>query len=100
MARLFEAWEDSVDADVLNEVRDACRTLESRLRRLGEGASDEDVVPLLEEFVQTINALEAEHAFITPDEARDITEWYEDLATRYDLSIGSLEDLDEVQPAW
>jgi len=68
------------------------------VRRLGASPKESRLLPLLEDFVATVQALDEVHGFVGAEEARQIRAFYEDLAVERELPIASLDDLDEPLP--
>ena len=94
----FAALEDRLDAEVFAKLREAGLALRESVRRLGMSPKESRLLPILEDFVATIQALDELHGFIGAEEAREIRAFYEDLALEHELPIASLDDLDEPPP--
>jgi hypothetical protein len=94
----FAALEGQLDADVLAALREAAVALREAVLRLGTSPKESRLLPLLEDFVATVQALDEAHGFVGTEEAREIRAFYEDLAVERELPIASLDDLDEPLP--
>lgn len=94
----FAALEDQLDADVFAQLREAGLALRESVLRLGMSPKESKLLPLIEDFVATVQALDELHGFVGAEEAQEIRAFYEDLAVERELPITSLDDLDEPLP--
>jgi hypothetical protein len=94
----FSALEGKLDADVLAALREAAAALRESVVRLGPNPKESRLLPVIEDFVATVQALDELHGFVGAEEAREIRAFYEDLAAERELPIASLDDLDEPLP--
>lgn len=94
----FAALEGQLEPEVFAALREAGEALRESVRRLGMSPKESRLLPLLEDFVATVQALDEAHGFVGAEEAREIRAFYEDLAVERELPIASLDDLDEPLP--
>ncbi len=91
--------ERHMDADAFVALQEACAALEDQLDRLGEDPKEDRLVPVLEDFVSTLQSLDEIYDMMGPREARYVREWYEELAADQALCVASLDDLEDA-PDW
>lgn len=94
----FAALEGQIDSDVFAALREAGLALRDGVRRLGMSPKESRLLPLLEDFVATVQALDETHGFVGAEEAREIRTFYEEMAVEHKLPIASLDDLEEPLP--
>lgn len=99
MTRLHEVFDGIEDEDVQSDLREISGALLRGLRRFGQAANEEQLMPLLEEFCLSVGEIEQRHPFLDPDTSDEIREWYAEYAIEHELAIASLDDLDE-PPSW
>jgi hypothetical protein len=94
----FAALERHLDADVFALLREAGVALRESVFRLGMSPKESRLLPILEDFVATVQTLDETHKFVGIEEAREIRAFYEELAVERELPIASLDDLDDPLP--
>ena len=100
--KAFQSWEGSVDSGIIEESRRVYEETIDSLLGLGEDASAEERLRILEQYVQRFNELDSAHdQFIATIEREDICECFGQIADVVGLEgINECDDLPNVARDW
>ena len=100
--KTFQSWEGSVDSGIIEESRRVYEETIDSLLGLGEDASAEERLRILEQYVQRFNELDRAHdQFIATIEREDICECFGQIADVVGLEgINECDDLPNVARDW